>query len=375
MLHRAQLLRELEAVSDKLFYDLSGQLDLARTAWDQLKADPNLLEKITACQAPWPLPLWQGAIDTIVPVAPINKPYQLLSVDGSQVYPDKHQGTSCFLINIGTVQLQYGTGLKGITLDSAPQVFTEFSKEFDRQSTSSVDLVNCKREELELKAGLDTALQMKNKSDAPLLFLFDGSLIFWHLASKEQNLKDHFLKQYFELLKQFEQNKIVVAGYISLPKSKELINIVRTVLCNYNSASKAYEKIEYLVDTSIARFFLSSGHRSTVFKSQTPVTELYPQMIAPYFFYFDVGSEIIRVEVPRYVAENKESLSMIGGIILDQVQKGGGFPVGLAEAHEQAVVKGPDREFFYHLIEKIGIRQKRNIQLSQKSRKKRAIAV
>lgn len=375
MLHRTKLLKELQAVSHDLFMDLSPELSIARKVWKTMITDPDLALKIVACQAPWPLPVWEGPIDKTVAVAPFNKPYQLLSVDGSQVYPDKHQGTSCFLINIGVVELQYGTGKKGTNFKTIPFVFTDRLQELDLATSGSVDVVNCKREELELQFGLESAIKLKKESEEPLLFLFDGSLIFWHLEAKEQNLKKHFLKRYCDQLVEYKKNNIWIAGYISLPKSKELIGIVRTILCGFNTTSKEYKKIDHLVDASLARFFLQPGTRSTIFKSRSPVTEHYPPEVAPYFFYFDVGAEIVRIELPQYLAQNEAVLAQICGIILDQVQKGTGFPVGVAEAHEQAVVRGPDREFFYHLIEKLGIAQKRSILLSQKSRKKRGIAI
>lgn len=374
MLNKAQLLQQLQAVSEQLFLDISPELILAQSTWQQLVTDPDLAVKIAACQAPWPLPLWSGAIDAVIPITPINKPYQLLSVDGSQVYPDKHQGTSCFLVNIGTVELQYGTGHKGIALESKPYVFTDLSDELEIQN-SSVDLVNAKREELEFKTGLEKATIMQQNCDAPLLFLFDGSLIFWHLASKDEQLKNYFLEKYCQLLLQFQERNILIAGYISLPKSKDLVNVIRTVMCGYNSASKAHEQIARLNDSSIAHFFLESGYRSTLFKSKSPITAFYPESVAPYFLYADIGYELIRIELPAYLAHNDTAVSQIMGIILDQVTKGSGFPVGVAEAHEQAVVKGADRQFFYHLIEKLSISQKKHLLLSQKSRKKRAIAV
>jgi hypothetical protein len=375
MLHRVKLLNELELVSDQLFLDLSSQIDVARTTWDRMVNDPELSFKIAACQMPWPLPLWQGQIDTATHIQPYDKPYQLLSVDGSQVYPDKHQGTNCFLINIGTVELQYATGKKGIVFQSVPRVFTDLSQELGSEFSSSADLVNAKREELELQTGVEYAARLKEESEFPLLFLFDGSLIFWHLLSKEQQLKQYFLNQYMKILQTCADKKLLIAGYISLPKSKDLIALVRTVLCNFNAASKAYQAIEHLTDTSITRFFLKPGERTIVFKSQSPITQSYPSELAPYFFYYNVGAETVRIEIPYFIAKDQAALSLICSIILDQVNKGSGFPVSLAEAHEQAVVKGPDREFFYHLIEKLGIAHNRFITLSQKSRKKRGIAI
>lgn len=375
MLHRAKLLAALEAVSDSLFIDVGPELARTKQVWASMITDPDLAQKIEACQAPWPLPTWQGAIDKTIPVAPCNKPYQLLAIDGSQVYPDKHQGTNCFLINIGVVELQYATGKKGITLQSLPYVFADGIQIDNEEIIGSVDIVNGKREEFELQAGLEWATQLQKERQDPLLFLFDGSLIFWHLESKEQALKNYFLKKYFALLEQFRKKHIWIAGYISLPKGKELINVVRTYSGNFNMSKNNNDFTKRLVDTSVARFFLSPGMRSTLFKSRSSVTELYPEAVSPYFFYFDIGTEIVRIEVPKYLADDEKAIAGICSIILDQAQKGSGFPVGLAEAHEQAVVKGADREFFYHLIGKLSIEQKRTILLSQKSRKKRAMAI
>ena len=40
----------------------------------------------------------------------------------------------------------------------------------------------------------------------PFAFLFDGHLVFWHLESKEGNLKELFLNKYLSLLDQLYIN-------------------------------------------------------------------------------------------------------------------------------------------------------------------------
>lgn len=58
--------------------------------------------------------------------------------------------------------------------------------------------------------------------------------------------------------------------------------------------------------------------------------------------------------------------------MLAQVQKGYGYPVALAEAHNQAVVRGSDRARFFGLLEqqliKAGLR---NVGTSYKEARKR----
>ncbi len=81
------------------------------------------------------------------------------------------------------------------------------------------------------------------------------------------------------------------------------------------------------------------------------------------------------MEIPAWVAQDESMVNRIATYIYDQCTKGGGYPVGLAEAHEQAVVKGPDREFFYHLLTKMSIARKRGVVTSQKAQRKRSIGV
>lgn len=79
--------------------------------------------------------------------------------------------------------------------------------------------------------------------------------------------------------------------------------------------------------------------------------------------------------MPAWIARDEQRVDMIARIVIDQSNKGRGYPVALAEAHEQAVVKGPDREFFYHLICKLGMEQRQRVRVSQKSLKKRGIGI
>lgn len=374
MLDRPKLLAALQAVSHTLFADNSVEYTTAHNTWDTLINDPLLQEKCALASPAWCLPTWLDDIKKVCPVMPFNKPYQLISVDGSQIYPDKHQGTQCFLINIGTITLSYNLQIPGMTTTCAPTIFTNQGNQCDKEAIQTVDMVNCKREELELKAGLEL-LQKSTVPTAQKLFLFDGSLIFWHLESKDNSLKDYFMKTYCNLLESLQQEQFLCAGYISLPKSKDLVNIVRAYLSDFKSPSQEKKFLPNTTDGVIMSSFLPHATRSALFKSSSPIAALYPPSVTPYFFYMNVGTEIVRVEIPAYIAHNPTAVNTICSILLDQVHKGFGFPVGLGEAHEQAVVKGADREFFYYLIEKLSIEEKRQLIPSQKSKKKRGMAV
>lgn len=376
MLNRIALIEQLNSVTQNLFIDISPELEIARKAWQEIINDPAFVYKIRQISTPWLVPDWWQGIGDVIAIKDDLRSYCVLAVDGSQIYPDRHSGTSCFLINTGSVLLEYGKpSVNPVTFYSQPQVFTGDEKEYE--GAQATEMVNCRRQEFELQIGLEHSIAAKKKiGNVPFAFLFDGSLIFWHLESKEGNLKELFLHKYLQQLDQLHKEQILCAGYISLPKSKELVNLIRVQLCNFKlEGCKELEAVNHLVDASIARFFLLEHERSIVFKSNATIGKLYPPHLAPHFFYMDVGAEIVRIEIPAWIAQNEEQLNIVATIILDQSIKGRGYPVALAEAHEQAVIKGPDRDFFYHLIGKFAIERKRQQFYSQKSIKKRGIGI
>ena len=109
MLDRSKLMRELENVSARLFIDISGEFDLARAVWQSIVQNQAFLAAVSQADFYLPLPLWQDNLGHIIAVEPQRiSTNTLVAVDGSQIYPDRHQGSSCFLINIGSVILSYG---------------------------------------------------------------------------------------------------------------------------------------------------------------------------------------------------------------------------------------------------------------------------
>ena len=221
MLHHAKVMQALVYLQNELFINLDENREIARKAWEQLASDPLFQQKAHAIDSPWLLPYWQGAVDAAHDVPALQEAYQVIAVDGSQVYPDRHQGTSCYLVNIGSVQLRYGAN-HAVQLDAQPYVFA--GRQEHEVQENPIEVVNAKRQELELQTGLELCQQRFATNDIPQAFLFDGSLIFWHLASGSSLLKEYYLGRYLGLMHQLYQGRVLHGGYISLPKSKELVN-------------------------------------------------------------------------------------------------------------------------------------------------------
>ena len=377
MLNRAKLIKCLSEVSDNLFVDYSDEYERALEMWQKICSDSTFLDKVKACKSSWILPFWYEELNTVFDVNKTDGYYSVVAVDGSQVYPDRHHGVACFLINIGTVYLSYNTrSSSSCELKSLPYVFLPDESDFPGDGFSS-EYVDSKRQELELLAGLEGALEYKkNDSSNDSILLLDGSLIFWHLDSYGVETKNYFLSKYINLLDQMKKNNIVVASYISLPKSKELVNLIRLGLCNFDpSKYNSSCSVDHLVDASIVSSYLLPGKRTAVFKNNSNISKTYPEELIPHFFYLNVGDEVVRVEIPSWIAFDRALVDKVASACLDQSIKGKGYPVCLAESHEQAVIKGADRDFFFQVIDTLGIGKKRKIVYSQKSLKKKRLGI
>lgn len=375
MLDRTKLIGEVQQLSESLFVSYAHEHTIAQQVWQRIVNDVTFEHKIKAAQVPWLLPSWSGKLDATFDVEKGVRAYRAISVDGSQIYPDRHQGTGCFLINIGTVAVSYGDAQSSVTFNSVPYVFNGMQGQED--VALSPEFVNCKRQEFEFSAGMRLMAELSKKPDGlTSIMLFDGSLVFWQLAAKDSPLKNIFLPLYFQSLQTLQANKNLFACYISLPKNRDISHLIRCALCDFDAEhSDAYALIDHLIDTTVARFFMEPYTRSTVFKVNHPLCNEYPPDLHPHFFYLHVGDEIARIEIPAWIAQDQKAVDSIAWYALDQSLKGRGYPVVLAEAHEQAVVKGPDRDFFYQLITKFGIEYKQHLSLSQKSLKKRGIGI
>jgi NurA-like 5'-3' nuclease len=93
------------------------------------------------------------------------------------------------------------------------------------------------------------------------------------------------------------------------------------------------------------------------------------------FFYLNVGSEIVRIEIPQWVAQDGELIDLVHAMAYSQAQKGGGYPIALAEAHQQAVVRGSEREMFYEMVTTVLVRRGMRAAISPKNMRKRRMTV
>jgi hypothetical protein len=95
---------------------------------------------------------------------------------------------------------------------------------------------------------------------------------------------------------------------------------------------------------------LPPGHRSAVFGIQSTSEKKYTGTLSLHFFYLNVGTEghpwSVRVEIPKWVADDKEKLDLLHGVLVEQCRMMGSkpYPYLLHRAHETAVVKMEEKQ-------------------------------
>lgn len=370
MLDKQKVMQELIQSVPTLFKETTNERALAHAIFSWLQNNPSEAEKLQALQSSFAIPTWQGAFDAIMPIEPHEHPYAVVAVDGSQIYPDRHQGLSCYLLNSGVAHFMYGEK-SSARLFSTPSLITQ-----NDYTDMSEDMVNCRRAELEFGVGLQETLKAQEQHpEVPSLFLCDGSLIFWHLESKHPRIKERFLKRYIEQLDAFYQKQVLIAGCISMPKSKELVSVLKRAVTHNFVKIDTPVALDTLIDTDITDFFLRTGQTTTLFIHNSTLANNYPEHLRPCFVYMHVGDEVLRIELPFWIGHNAELLTRTCRIIRDQCSKGNGYPIALAEAHEQAVVSSQDRQFFFEMLYKMAIDQNYRLHSSQKSLKKRFVSI
>ena len=112
------------------------------------------------------------------------------------------------------------------------------------------------------------------------------------------------------------------------------------------------ESVQGLVDRLVFERTLAVGERSALFESGSHIQKDYGPHHRICYFYVRLPEEVGRVELPAWVAEQPGWLDMIHAVVVDQAEKGGGYPIVLTEAHERAVIRAQEKALFYRILER-----------------------
>ncbi|CEJ46642.1 Uncharacterized protein apha_02619 [Umezakia ovalisporum] len=387
MLDMTKLSRQMQGLSQHLTLEAAASSQRLELAQQHLKQAYQCQQDLINLQEKWcdrilfayPTPI--EPLDTSIDIPVPPKVHTVIATDGSQIAPNHHEIAYCYLLNIGRVVLHYGQNRQPL-LDSLPEVFYRPEDLYvPRQwGIKTEEWMGYRRTASETTVLAELACAVKG--EAPTLAMVDGSLIYWFLEQLPTDARDRILPPILEAWQKMSQAQIPLMGYLSASRNVDCMNFLRLLACPHPAPDcKSYcpdqlEKLpckvfEPLRDTTFWGSKLQPGQRGPLWRSNNRILELYGDEII-YFCHVHVGSEIARIEVPSWVAENTDIFHQSLGLMLAQVQKGYGYPVAMAEAHNQAVVRGGDKTRFFALLERQMIKAGlRNVGTSYKEVRKR----
>ena len=278
----------------------------------------------------------------------------VVATDGSQIFPDRHVDPACYLLNVGRIALHYGT-LDAPLIVAEPDLryraedLLDLSGDDDPITVDfSAEVVSALRDEQELHWLFRTASE-ERRSGRPIVGLADGTLIRWMLRGmKNRRVEDRLIDRYVRELDRFQEAGIPIASYVSRPGNAEVVNFLRMHL-GEEDFDASPTSLRGLLDRHLFEHVLAEGERTPLFSSRSEVLKRYGdhQIVA---FYVRGCDEVGRVEMPRWVADQPDWLDLIHTVVLDQCEKGGGYPIILQEAHQRAVVRAQEKEVFYRIL-------------------------
>jgi hypothetical protein len=284
--------------------------------------------------------------------------YSVVASDGSNIPPDRHSPVQYCILSISKVVLTYGERPAASLQAETEMLYGDENLYVDGVPLQG-ELLGAKMAVRELQVLLGTA----RSAPRPRVALHDGTLILWRIQGQKE-LLPHFTIPFRDALDGFAEESIPLLSYISYPGARDLCNALRVALCETDPTACATcrsgerelcEFLGRLRDRELLQEFLAARHRTDLFATVSDVVKDYGDQNAIHFCYLDVGGEIARVEMPKWMVEDAQALDFGLSVVLDQCALSGDnppYPLALMEAHEAAVIDMGTRRVVDDLMER-----------------------
>ncbi|MCA9996081.1 MAG: DNA double-strand break repair nuclease NurA [Anaerolineales bacterium] len=289
-------------------------------------------------------------LDSHISAPPPPAQATIIAADGSQIMPDRHAAHLYYLINVGGIIYHHGSYQTPDTF-SEPEIFYPETDEALDKFTTSSGVVSIERDVKEI-----TTLAQKSKAARqlaqPVVSILDQRLLYWPIGSA--GVADNAaVTEWGENMTVMRYAGALLCGYIDRPGTSAVITLLRS-LTGLDDPKFDWKTLgqrqatQGVTDADIFQEILQPGERSKIFvyvsepnqsfAEQDPANEVC-------FFYLNpgqVGKNIARVDVPRWVAEDEEAVTAVHSLIVDQCRILGDYPYVIARADEMAVVGRQD---------------------------------
>lgn len=369
-----QQVYKMGAMLEHLDFDLTAMIDIARKRFadsDDLDLVNERIEWVRSSDisgyrgaAPVDLPDAEP-INAVIPEPELPQQAIVIAADGSQVYPDELAPVHYYLINLGLFVYHHGQ-------DITPEQFTipdlRFHKDHVHDRYGQLirnGVVDDRRTVAEMRKLADEAWD-RRQADLPLITLYDNRLMYLPGSGDARESRD-LMSEYIGGMVHLHDSGATLAGYIDNPfRSRRVIQLLhlltfenREELKSRQSSLSTGGDMDGLRDVHLYAKVLGKGDRSAIMVQSSPQNKEFRDRGVNYeiaFFYLKVYNEstekIVRVDIPMWVARDKDRVNALHALIIYQCKLQGRnpYPYALTRADELAWVGGKDKNKLEELI-------------------------
>jgi hypothetical protein len=262
-----------------------------------------------------------------------------LAADGSQINPSRHEAADFGVVNCGALRM---------ATEELPREFVQSHLlYFEDIEGKSEEMIALMRDVGERKLLVDLAKEGSGSAVA----LTDGMLDIYREPRQDAEFNRRF-DDYLASLRALAELKTIVAGYVDKPRADLLVRMLELMDgSEEDMLQRARERpLGGVTDAMLLNGRLKPGMRSAVFGIESSSSEQFNGPLRLHFFYLNVGFEnlpqLARVEIPAWVAEDRDLVNKLHATLLFQCRMTGSvpYPYILHRAHEIAVVGLAERE-------------------------------
>lgn len=304
-----------------------------------------------------------------LPESPQNA--HIIAADGSQINPDWHSEVEYCLVNVGAIEIEYGTGKPPQPVIQSEMFYHDAL--YTEHGSITDALVSLIRDQSERE--MLARLAEESQSNGEVITLTDGPIELWGGNQPSAEFTTRF-KMYLGALGRLQKMNATTAGYVDNPRSDLVVRMLEIAVLADDELDKAGDErsLRGVRDKDIFFALLAPGARSALFGIQSKSAQDYKEELALHFFYLNVSLRankkwIVRVEVPAWVANDENKLNTLHAVLVDQCQilANKPFPYLLHRAHETAIVTREEKQQVDQMI-MIELRN-RGVEVKDKSNK------
>ncbi|MBI5352311.1 MAG: DNA double-strand break repair nuclease NurA [Chloroflexi bacterium] len=326
--------RELLNSYDSKLDELRSKVDSARQADANIRCAYPLNENL-ASHYPPPASVIQAT---------------LIAADGSQINPDRHAAVQFGLVNVGAIVMKMNSG-------EAPYVESEteliYGDDLLQNGVPMSEGMVALKRDLAERMKLD---ELSKDIEGQVVTFTDGPMELWSAQGEDSKVFHDFLEKYKAALSRLQTHGVVTAGYVDKPSANLVVRLLEIAMADFEQIKnlREFHPLSVVSDRWLFGEYknplLPPGHRSAVFKIQSNSEKNYNGMLELHFFYLNAGMEEhpwpVRVEVPKWVVDDKEKLNLLHAVLVAQCRMMGSkpYPYLLNRAHEIAVVKNEEKQ-------------------------------